>query len=125
MIFVLFSAIIAFAVAVLALQNSMVVTVNFIAWSFEASQVLVILGSALLGFLVAFCWGLYGKAKNYLQNRKVKEQIKTLESEKQALLARVQQLEAASSPLPGSAGGLTTPAASATAEAATETPVNA
>jgi len=96
MILIIVGIILMFLVAVLALQNSMTVTINFIAWNFETSLVLVILGSAALGFLVALCWALYGKAKNYLAGRKIKEQIKALENEKLALQERLRQLEPAS-----------------------------
>jgi len=96
MILIIVGIILMFLVAVLALQNSMTVTINFIAWNFETSLVLVILGSAALGFLVALCWALYSKAKNYLAGRKIKEQIKALENEKLALQERLRQLEPAS-----------------------------
>lgn len=76
----------AFLVALFALQNSEVVRVGFMGWKFETSLVLVILGSALLGFLIALLLGLIMQIKLRFQLYKAKQQIKLLEGKAPAEL---------------------------------------
>lgn len=73
------AAVFAFLVALFALQNSEIVRVGFIGWKFETSLVLVILGSALLGFLTALFLGIIMQIKLRFQLYKAKQQIRLLE----------------------------------------------
>ena len=73
------AAVFAFLVAVFALQNSEIVRVGFMGWKFETSLVLVILGSALLGFLTAMFLGMLMQIKLRFQLYKAKQQIRLLE----------------------------------------------
>lgn len=86
------TAIIAIFVAILALQNSMMVNLNFLAWSFEMNLVLVVFISAIAGFLISFIWGLKLKARGLWNVHKLNERIARLEEDKSVLSARVDEL---------------------------------
>ena len=80
-------------VALFAVQNAVAVSLNFVFWSFTSSLVLVILGSFLVGVLVATCFLLAMKARHYLQDKKLQEQITALQSENKRLEERVNMLQ--------------------------------
>lgn len=80
-------------VALFAVQNAVAVSLNFVFWSFTSSLVLVILGSFLMGVLVATCFLLAMKARHYLQDKKLQEQITALQSEKKRLEERINMLQ--------------------------------
>lgn len=80
-------------VALFAVQNAVAVSLNFIFWSFESSLVLVILGSFLFGLLVATCFMLSMKAKHYLHDRKMREELAQLEADKKRLEEQVAMLQ--------------------------------
>lgn len=75
----------AFLIALFAIQNSIVVTVNLLVWSIESSLVLVILGAASLGFFMALSLQLYTQLKLKYQLYKASSQITQLEKELAAL----------------------------------------
>ncbi len=72
------AAVFAFLVALFALQNSEIVRVGFMGWKFETSLVLVILGSALLGFLTALFLGMIMQIKLRFQLYKARQQIRLM-----------------------------------------------
>ena len=80
-------------VALFAVQNAVAVSLNFIFWSFESSLVLDILGSFLFGLLVATCFMLSMKAKHYLHDKKMREEITQLEADKKRLEEQVAMLQ--------------------------------
>ena len=80
-------------VAIFAVQNAVAVSLNFIFWSFSSSLVLVILGSFLIGVLVATCFLLAMKAKRYLQDKKTQEEITRLQTENKRLEERIAMLQ--------------------------------
>lgn len=80
-------------VALFAVQNAVAVSLNFVFWSFQASLVLVILGSFLFGLLVATCFILAMKAKHYLQDKKMREEIAQLEADKKRLEEQIAMLQ--------------------------------
>lgn len=80
-------------VALFAVQNAVTVSLSFIFWSFSASLVLVILGSFLIGLLVATCFMLAMKAKHYLQDKKLREEMLQLQNENKRLQERIAMLE--------------------------------
>ena len=80
-------------VAIFAVQNAVAVSLNFIFWSFTSSLVLVILGSFLIGVLVATCFLLAMKAKHYLQDKKTQEEISRLQTENKRLEERIAMLQ--------------------------------
>ena len=69
----------AFLIAVFAVQNSVTVDVNFITWNVQASLVLVVLGSAALGFLLAMSLLFYSQIRLRYQLYKARDTIKQLE----------------------------------------------
>jgi len=77
----LFTTLFAFLIAIFAVQNSMIVNVNLLVWNIEASLVLVILGAASLGFLMALSLQFYAQMKMRYQLYKAKSRIKQLEEE--------------------------------------------
>lgn len=90
--YMILTALIAAFVAVLALQNSMMVDLNFLVWNFRMNLVLVVLFSAFCGFLIALIWGLKTKAQSMWNLRKLNEQIRLLEDDKKILLGKIESL---------------------------------
>ena len=85
--------IICLIVALFAVQNAVAVSLNFVFWSFSASLVLVILGAFLMGVLVATCFLLTMKAKHYLKDKKMREEMQQLQAENKRLQERVAMLQ--------------------------------
>ncbi|WP_312561180.1 LapA family protein [Anaerospora sp.] len=71
----------AFLIALFAVQNSTMVSVNLLTMSLDASLVLVILGAAALGFLSALMLQLYVQVKMKYQLYKAHSRIRQLEEE--------------------------------------------
>ena len=92
MLFMILTAIIALLVAVLALQNSMMVDLTLFMWSFRLNLVLVVLISVICGFLIAMVWGIKVKTQSMWKQRKLNEQISLLEDDKRILREKVEQL---------------------------------
>lgn len=78
----------AFLIALFAVQNSTMVSVNLLTMSLDASLVLVILGAAALGFLSALMLQLYVQLKMKYQLYKAHGRIRQLEEE----LAKKQEI---------------------------------
>lgn len=91
--FLILVIIICMIVALFAVQNAVAVSLNFVFWSFSASLVLVILGAFLMGVLVATCFMLTMKAKHYLKDKKMREEMQQLEAESKRLQERVAMLQ--------------------------------
>lgn len=91
--FLILVIIICMIVALFAVQNAVAVSLNFVFWSFSASLVLVILGAFLMGVLVATCFLLTMKAKHYLKDKKMREEMQQLEAENNRLQERVAMLQ--------------------------------
>lgn len=85
--------IVSILVALFAMQNAMVVELNFIFWEFTASLVVVIVSAFALGMLVAMCFMLYMKAKHYMKDRKMQEDMKRLQAENAKLTERINMLQ--------------------------------
>ena len=71
-----------------ALQNGRIVTVSFFDWSIEASLVLVIMVTALMGFITALFFELFVQLKLRYKLFKMGRQLKQLEEEVQVLKTR-------------------------------------
>ena len=71
----------AIVIVVFALQNGRIVTVSFFDWSVEASLVLVIMVTALMGFLTALFFELVVQLKLRFRLYKMGRQVKLLEEE--------------------------------------------
>lgn len=80
-------------VALFAVQNAVAVPLNFVFWSFSSSLVIVVLGAFLLGVLVATCFLLAMKARHYLQDKKLREEIFNLQNENKRLEERIAMLQ--------------------------------
>ena len=90
--FMILTVIIAVLVAILALQNSMMVDLTLFMWSFRLNLVLVVLISVICGFLLALVWGIKAKTQGMWKIRKLNEQISLLEEDKRILRDKVEQL---------------------------------
>lgn len=77
------------AIVAFALQNGRIVTVGFFDWSVEASLVLVIMVSALMGFVTAVFFELFIQIKLRYRMYKMGRQIKQFEEEVQRLKSMV------------------------------------
>lgn len=91
----------AILIALFALQNTAAVHVRFLAWEYETSLVLVILGSATVGAVLTFIASLGSRVRRAGEIRRLEE---TVESQGE----RIRHLEAilaqsAESKFPGSA----------------------
>lgn len=93
MVLLVVMVIVSILVALFAMQNAVVVELNFIFWEFTASLVVVIVSAFALGILVAMCFMLYMKAKHYIKDRKTQEDIKKLQAENDRLLERISMLQ--------------------------------
>ena len=80
-----FSLLFAILVALFAILNSGIVTINFLFAAFPVSQALVILISATTGAIIAM---LLGAVKQFKLQRKIKEQVKNIE-QLQSELAKI------------------------------------
>ena len=98
--FLILVIIICMIVALFAVQNAVAVSLNFVFWSFSASLVLVILGAFLMGVLVATCFLLTMKAKHYLKDKKMREEMQQLQTENKRLQERVAMLREACKNIP-------------------------
>lgn len=90
--YLLFTVLVSIVVALFAVQNAVSVALNFFFWSFQSSLVMVILGSFLLGILVAACYLLMVKAKHYMLEKKLNDDIAKLQKEKKTLEEQVAML---------------------------------
>ncbi|MDO4179280.1 MAG: LapA family protein [Phascolarctobacterium sp.] len=93
MVLLMVVVIVSILVALFAMQNAMVVELNFIFWEFTASLVVVIVSAFALGMLVAMCFMLYMKAKHYMKDRKMQEELKNLQAENAKLTERITMLQ--------------------------------
>ncbi len=115
--FIIISAIVAILVAILALQNSMMVDLTLFMWSFRLNLVLVVLISVICGLLLGVAWGLLVKTKGMWRTRKLNEQIALLEDDKRVLRDKVEQLMKAQGGVMDVNDTSTTPVAAPTAAA--------
>ena len=91
--FLILVIIICMIVALFAVQNAVAVSLNFVFWSFSASLVLVILGAFLMGVEVATCCLRTVKARHYLEEKKMREEMQQLQAENKRLQERVAMLQ--------------------------------
>lgn len=80
-------------VAMFAIQNAVTVPLNFILWEFNSSLVLVILGAFFAGVMVASCFLLIAKARHYLADKKMREEMTLLQNENKRLEERIAMLQ--------------------------------
>ena len=85
MAYLVLMLVVSLTVALFAVQNAVTVDVSFIAWKFSTSLVMVILLSVLAGIIIALFWMLKMKTQNYLNIKKLKEQIEALQKDAEKL----------------------------------------
>ncbi|MDF2633697.1 MAG: hypothetical protein K0R78_571 [Pelosinus sp.] len=85
MIFLLIAFMFSLVVAVFSIQNSISVTVNLFYWAIQTSLVVVVIGSALCGFLIALSVSLFKYVGVRFQLSKANTQIKELNLKMDAL----------------------------------------
>lgn len=86
-VFSLLAIVFALLVAIFAIQNAVVVEINFLAWKFpQMSLVLVIFGSAAFGAFFVFLLGLFK------QLRLIKE-VRELRGQNKNMSEKIEQLE--------------------------------
>lgn len=73
------SLVFAILIALFAVQNSNVVTIQLIFWKVELSQSVVILASAAIGAIIAAFLSIFKRFKSSLKIRELNHQIKELE----------------------------------------------
>ena len=90
--YLIFTLIIGLLVAVFAVQNAEMVVVDFLAWTYEVSLVVVILGAALAGALAMSFFTMMIKAKQYVYNKGQKYEIESLKKENSKYKAKIAML---------------------------------
>ncbi|MCD8174629.1 MAG: LapA family protein [Phascolarctobacterium sp.] len=90
--YLLVTGIISIFVALFAVQNAINVDLHFFLWNFSTSLIMVILGSFFIGILVGCFYLLMVKARHYMKNKKIREEIEGLQAEKKALEEKVTML---------------------------------
>ncbi|VBB06044.1 Hypothetical protein LUCI_1255 [Lucifera butyrica] len=80
-------------VAIFAVQNSLPVTLTFMAWSFQLSLVVIILGAATFGALVILCLAMLVQFRLRRNLSKVRQLNGKLEAETTALKSKLEQYE--------------------------------
>jgi uncharacterized integral membrane protein len=78
-------------VAAFALQNTDVVTVQFLLWDYQASLVLIILGAVLLGTLLAILASIGPRIRRARELRRLESLTKSQETRIHELEAKLQQ----------------------------------
>ena len=89
--YLFFTLFISVIVAVFAVQNAVSVSLNFAVWTMQTNLV-IILGSALLGALATLFFTLMMKAKHYLQDKKTREEMAALQKDNAKLREEVAML---------------------------------
>ncbi|WP_425061198.1 hypothetical protein SCACP_19810 [Sporomusa carbonis] len=88
MVNLLFAFVFALLVAVLAVQNSLPVTVTFFVWSFQISLVVIILGAATFGAMTILSLAMLVQFKLRRSLYKTKQIQQQLEDENRELKAK-------------------------------------
>jgi len=78
---IVFSMIFALFIALFAIQNSAIITINLLWYKFYLSQAVVILGSALLGILIMLPFDLARRIKSRIKINELNHKIKKLDEE--------------------------------------------
>ncbi len=93
--FLAIALIIALAIAIFAVNNSTTVTLSFLMWQFQASLVVVILGSAALGATVVALLGLLRQISMNFKLWDLRARLRKAENEHSALLDKLSKAEQA------------------------------
>lgn len=80
LIFAILALVIAVLAVILALQNTLSVTVSFLAWQFEGSLALVLLLALIAGMLISFLAYLPSLIRGNLGRRSLRKRVSELET---------------------------------------------
>ncbi len=80
-IIIVFSMVFSVLIALFAVQNAEVVTINLLWYHIGLSQAVVILGSALFGVLIMLPFDIFRGVKNRLRQMELQNEIKKLKDE--------------------------------------------
>ncbi len=86
---IVISMIFAIFIALFALQNAAIITINFLWYKLQLSQAVVILGSALIGILVMIPFDVVKRIKHGMKISELNNQIKKLNEELNSLKKEV------------------------------------
>lgn len=89
---IVISMIFAIFIAMFALQNAAIITINFLWYKFNLSQAVVILGSALFGVLIMVPFDVVKKVKHGMKTSELNNQIKRLNEELNSLKKEIKPL---------------------------------
>lgn len=89
MLFLLIAFVFSLLVAVFAIQNSLPVTVSFMAWSFQTSLVIVILGAATFAALAVVSLAVPIQLRARWELKKARQRQGELEAETKTLQERL------------------------------------
>lgn len=78
---IVISMVFALFIALFAIQNAAVITINLLWYKFNMSQAVVILGSALLGILITLPFDIIKRIKNSIKINELNNRIKKLSEE--------------------------------------------
>ena len=81
MLYLIFAMTFAVLITLFAIQNAMLVTINFLSWSGNTSFAMVVLGSAAAGVLIALLSQAMSQLRLRLSLRQSEKRIHELESE--------------------------------------------
>lgn len=92
-IFIILALLIAIVAVVFAVQNTAMVTVSFLVWSFEGSLALVLLGTLLVGVLISLLASTPGLIRGKWNYSREKKKLAALVSERDNFQKRADQAE--------------------------------
>lgn len=81
----IFALIISILVAIFAIQNGDIVTIDLFLAKYQISQAIVILVSVISGAVIAMILGSFRQIKKYTLTKELKNKVKVLETEKEEL----------------------------------------
>lgn len=94
MLYLFFALVFSLFVAIFAIQNSLAVTVSVVAWSFQTSLVIVILGSATFGALAIISLAIPLQLKARWDLKKARQRQGELEAEVKTVQERLEREQA-------------------------------
>lgn len=98
-------------VAIFAIQNTEMVVIKFLTWSFSISLVLVVLGAAVAGALVLYFLGLFKQVGSWIKIRQLNQRKNELENQVKKLESQLSEIKEKAEPHETTGNATTTPAA--------------
>jgi uncharacterized integral membrane protein len=92
-IFIILALLIAIVAVVFAVQNTAMITVSFLVWSFEGSLALVLLATLLVGVLISLLASTPGLIRGKWNSSRERKKLASLVSERDNFQKRADQAE--------------------------------